>query len=229
MIKAVIFDLDDTLYDEVEYCKSGFKAIAKYLSDNMDLNVSESELYSDFRSAFDSGRRRDIFNFVMDKQGLPEDSQLIRRLVNIYRNHIPDIKLPDDSKNLLDELKKDYRLALLTDGFAPSQIHKVRSLGIRPYFNRIVFSQSLGRKYWKPSVRGYKIILKKLNCPPESSVYIADNPRKDFIGPNKLKMHSVRLIRAASLHKDRKSEHKSAEPEYTTDKIEDIPDIIKKL
>ena len=63
---------------------------------------------------------------------------------------------------VLKTLKKRYKLALLTDGYLPAQRLKVQALGIEKYFQAIVYTEELGREYWKPSTRGFENILKEL-------------------------------------------------------------------
>ncbi len=96
----------------------------------------------------------------------------------------------------------EYRLALLTDGFLPAQRLKVEALGIEGDFECIVYTEELGRKFWKPSTKGFKVLLKEMGVKADECVYVADNAAKDFIGPNELGMHTIQLVGANQIHNE---------------------------
>lgn len=226
MITTVIFDMDDTLYDEIDYCSSGFRAVAKFLADKYEANAGVA--FDALWSEFCSGNHNQTFNAALEVLNIPYETEDIVGLIRLYREHKPDIKLPDESKEVLDLLASKYPLALLTDGFLPAQELKVAALGIEKYFQHIVYTEKLGRQFWKPNPRGFEIILGKLQTKPETTVYIADNAKKDFIGPNSLKMHTIQLKRPNKVHL-LPPDDETAAPDETTDSIRKIPEILEKL
>ena len=199
MITTVIFDLDDTLYDEVEYCKSGFAAVAEFLANQTEAPCAE-HISTALWEQFNAGNRKTTFNAALNELDIDFDDNFIGKLINIYRNHNPKISLPQDSRDVLNELKTKYTLALLTDGFLPAQELKVKSLGIEQYFRCIVYTEQLGRDCWKPSPAGFEKIMQILQAKAENMVYVADNEKKDFIAPNKLGFSTIQLIRPARIH-----------------------------
>jgi putative hydrolase of the HAD superfamily len=200
MITTVIFDLDDTLYDEIEYCKSGLAAVADFLACSMKTRAEMRHIYEILWEQFNTGNRTKTFNAALDELGISHDDKLILELIQVYRQHKPNITLPPDSRDTLCQLSKKYTLALLTDGFLPAQELKVQALGIEKYFKAIVFTEQLGREFWKPSPVGFEKILQDLKAKPENTVYIADNEKKDFIAPNKLGFATIQILRPARLH-----------------------------
>jgi len=208
MVTTVIFDLDDTLYDEIEYCKSGFAAVAEFLANrseftsaNLTKVQAEMERIAEtLWEQFSTGNHTKTFNAALDKLKISYDEKLILELINVYRHHKPTITLPPDSRDTLCKLSKKYTLALLTDGFLPGQQLKIQALGIEQYFKSIVYTEQLGREYWKPSPVGFENIIQALEVRPENTVYIADNEKKDFIAPNKLGFISIQILRPARLH-----------------------------
>ena len=207
MITTVIFDLDDTLYDEIEYCKSGFAAAAEFLTNstesvsaNTPMAPKTRRIYEVLWQQFNTGNRTETFNAALDELELSYDDELISELIEVYRRHKPKITLPQDSRDSLCELSTKYTLALLTDGFLPGQQLKVQALGIEKYFKSIIYTEQLGREFWKPSPVGFEKILKSLEARPENTVYIADNEKKDFIAPNKLDFVTIQILRPARLH-----------------------------
>ncbi|MBN1123392.1 MAG: HAD family hydrolase [Sedimentisphaerales bacterium] len=204
VITTVIFDLDDTLYDEVDYCRSGFSAVARFLHNAMRLPVwmSQEKIHETFWAHFQKGNRSQTFNAAMDELGLDYDEEVIASLVRLYREHHPKISLPRESRDLLEKLEKRYKLALLTDGFLPAQQYKVEALEISGYFAHILYTENLGRSYWKPHTKGFEMLLKKIHECPENCVYIGDNAQKDFIAPNKLGMSTIQLVRPNRIHQE---------------------------
>jgi putative hydrolase of the HAD superfamily len=199
MITVVVFDLDDTLYDEIEYCRSGFTAVAKYLA-GTQRKLPVEHIFTALWQQFTAGNRTKTFNIALEQLGVDYDDTLIQQLVQVYRNHDPQITLPQDSRDVLSQLQKKYILALLTDGFLPAQKLKVSALGIEKYFKSIVYTEELGRQSWKPSPAGFERLLAQLDARPQTSAYIADNEEKDFIAPNKLGLVTIQVIRPAHIH-----------------------------
>jgi putative hydrolase of the HAD superfamily len=227
MITTVVFDLDDTLYDEIEYCKSGFRAVADFLAEPSNAFPAQ-RIFDALWKQFTSGNRRKTFDKALDELGISYNDKRIEELVNIYRSHIPNLTLPQDSRDVLYKLRAKYTLALLTDGFLPGQKLKVQSLGIEKFFKCIVYTEQLGREYWKPSPAGFEKIIELLNVKPENTVYIADNEKKDFIAPNKLGFLTVQLIRQARLHKS-SSTQPGTKAQYVIHKISQLPALLDEL
>ncbi len=223
MITAVIFDLDDTLYDEINYCRSGFTSVSEFLADLPQAPPAEP-IFDCLWKHFTAGNRTKTFNTALDQLGIDYDDKFIGELVKVYRNHIPKITLPADSKDILDQLHGRYTLALLTDGFLPAQQLKVQALGIEKYFNCIVYTEELGRDCWKPSPVGFEKVTEILNVKPQDIVYVADNAKKDFIAPNKLGFMTVQIIRPARIHTE-SSDQPDAAPQYVIHKITQLPDL----
>lgn len=227
MITTIIFDMDDTLYDEVDYCRSGFSAVADFLAKEPQMPPAD-RLFDCLWKQFSSGNHLTTFNTALDQLGVEYDKTFISRLVKVYRSHVPSIKLPPDSENILDQLAGKYTLGLLTDGFLPAQWLKVRALGIEKYFQAIIYTEQLGREFWKPSPAGFEKIMLALNAQPENSVYVADNEKKDFIAPNKLGILSIQLTRPARIHKDTSADP-NASPAHVIKNITELPRLLDNL
>lgn len=224
MISTVIFDLDDTLYDEVDYCKSGFAAVAQFLA-NLTEAFSAERIFVALWTQFATGNRSRTFNAALDELGVTCTAQLISKLIELYRSHIPKITLPDDSRDVLTQLSGKYALALLTDGFLPAQKLKVQTLGIEKYFKCLIYTEEIGREFWKPSPAGFEKIVQNLKAKPQNMAYVADNQVKDFIAPNKLGMATIQLIRPARIHKESAAEP-DAFPQHIIHNINKLPALL---
>jgi putative hydrolase of the HAD superfamily len=229
MITTIVFDLDDTLYDEIDYCRSGLAAVAKSLA-SLPLTPADAEarIFNSFWQEFISGNRDKIFNAALEKLGLPASQDTVKKLVELYRCHRPTITLPPSSKAILDTLSKKYTLALLTDGYLPAQELKVEALGIKDYFKFIVYTEAMGRQFWKPSPVGFERILSELNTKPENCVYVGDNELKDFIAPNQLGFTTIRLIRPNGIHRE-KGTDPNAPAAHTITDLADLPKLLESL
>ena len=231
MITTVVFDLDDTLYDEVEYCRSGFEAAAEFLASLPEatrLKGRAKRIFDAFWKQFTAGNRTKTFNTALAELDIRYDDKLIQQLIYAYRNHAPKITLPQDSRDALSQLSGKYTLALLTDGFLPAQQLKVQALGIEKYFKCIIYTEQLGREFWKPSPAGFEKLMQTLNAKPENIAYAADNEKKDFIAPNKLGFLTIRIIRPAGLHSE-SSQESAAAAQYTIRQISQLPALLEKL
>jgi putative hydrolase of the HAD superfamily len=227
MITTIAFDLDDTLYDELEYCKSGFDAVAHFLVKDPK-GLTAEQIYAQIWQQFQAGNHTKTFNAALDALGIKYAPDLITQCIQTYRNHNPKITLPADSRDVLEQLSKRYTLALLTDGFLPAQKLKVRALDIEKYFKSIIYSEELGRNCWKPSPVGFEKLMKDLNTKPEKCAYVADNPAKDFIAPNKLGFATIQILRPNRIHLGKPATPDAA-PKHTINKLTDLLKLLAKL
>ncbi len=139
MITTVIFDLDDTLYDEIDFCRSGFRAATQHIAQLSDAHAAD-EVFAVLWKCFITGDCGSTFNLALAELRLPDEGPLLGRLVEIYRTHTPTLTLPPESRAVLDDLKGRYTLGLLTDGFLPTQRLKVQALDIEHYFKAIMYT-----------------------------------------------------------------------------------------
>jgi putative hydrolase of the HAD superfamily len=186
---VIVFDLDDTLYDEIDFVKSGFREISAYLQDDKYYNFMIDEFYKN-----GSGK---VFNKLIEIFNLDISLQ---KLVEIYRFHKPNINLSQDSIKLL-EFAQNYKTALISDGHYITQKNKFDSLGLDEFINYTVFTDFHHTK--KPELKPFEMVMKKY--PNESYIYISDNPKKDFIAPNKLEWCSIRYRNNIGIYKKYKN------------------------
>lgn len=195
---AVVFDLDDTLYLERDYVRSGFRAVAVWAEGK--LGVEAEAGFETLWQLFKDGVRGITFNRWLASHTL-ESEELVDEMVAVYRAHTPGIKPLPGATSLLTRLQARCRLGLVSDGYLAVQQRKLSSLGLARHFEAIVFSDAWGREAWKPSVTPFRAVLSKLgDVEPARAVYVADNPAKDFVGPREIGMASIRLRHPAGLH-----------------------------
>lgn len=198
MTQLFVFDLDDTLYLEKDYVKSGFTAVNSHL-------VSSHDIYGFYDKAwnrFINGEKKYIFNNVLYDINYEENTLLVEELVKIYREHKPDIKLLDDAKWALNFYSKRHAISLLSDGYLKSQKNKVESLKIEKYFKKVYYTDYWGREFWKPNSFVFRELQKDFSKTYDEFVYISDNPLKDFIATNKLGWKSICIKRESGIYNE---------------------------
>ncbi len=195
-IKAVVFDLDDTLYPELEYVRSGFRAVGEWAEER--LGLSQAIVRAELQALFDAEFRGDTFQWWLSEQGLPEP--LLLEMVRVFRTHPPRIALYPDAERILNELKPVYQFGLVTEGRRESQQAKIRALSLDRWLSAVVILGEEDRAEWKPSRKPFDLVLEMLAEKGEGAVYVGDNPRKDFRGAREAGMATVRIRRPEGLH-----------------------------
>jgi putative hydrolase of the HAD superfamily len=195
-LKAIVFDLDDTLYAERDYVLSGFRALERWAE--RQLRIRPGEAYTELARLFDAGARVDTFNRWLAARGL--DGELVHEMVDVYRAHSPDIWPRPGVEQLLMRLGSRYRLGLVSDGELPVQRAKLRRLGLGRYLDEVLFTAECGAGYSKPSPVPFETLLRRLGADGRNAVYVADNPIKDFVGARRSGMHTMRLRMADGIY-----------------------------
>ena len=195
MIRAIAFDLDDTLYPEVQFVYSGYRAVSEAVRQQLGFEIDD-----DLVALFEAGQRGDLFTPVLQMHLGPVEEAFIRQLIEVYRQHKPTLRPFPEVRKVLEELKPSYRLAIVSDGWLGVQDRKLQALQIRPYFDVVVFSDKWGRDCWKPHPYAYEECARLLSLNPTSMVYVGDNPTKDFIAPCMMGMKTIRVRRTGTLH-----------------------------
>ncbi len=205
--KAIIFDLDDTLYDEEEYVYAAFLNTAVCLSDRYQY-CSKDALYKRMITLLDTSGRGKIFDEIIKEFNLPLS---VSEVVSMYRNTLPKLSLYEDATIFLNTLSKaKIKTGLITDGCSLVQHNKVKALSLDKRLDFILVTDDF--KLSKPDTKVYLKCLEGLSVNPGEAVYIGDNPKKDFIGAKEIGMETIRIIRPKGMHmKD------SATPEYEAD------------
>lgn len=182
--KVIVFDLDDTLYYEIDFLKSAYKEIAQTVSQESGINAER--IFQDMLNGF--FEEKNVFKELLSSYKV---SCSIQDFLKIYRNHKPKLQLTKDRLNLLNKIKdRQIPLGLLTDGRSIQQRSKIEALGISHYFNEIVISEEFGSE--KPNELNYKHFESVFG--EAQFYYIGDNVKKDFVSANTLNWITIRLI-----------------------------------
>ena len=178
MVKAVVFDLDDTLYMENEFVEYGLKNaanVAETVYGIVNANEKIRSLYQESKA--------NVFDRLVNAEKIKDKEIAVAGLVKAYRNCEPkSLRCNPGVLYLLKTLKKkEMHMGIITDGFADVQKSKIKALGIQEYIDKIVITDELGGvQCRKPNPIGFEKMLKMLDVKPQEMVYIGDNPNKDF-------------------------------------------------
>lgn len=189
MKKLIIFDLDDTIYPEQQYNLACYKAAANKFIEDYSI-----DLYPYIEKQFKERNYQNLFSLAIANENIDCSEEYIYNvLVKTYRSYRPKLKPYEGFMRYIERLKKNYKLAIITDGPLDTQRSKIKALGIASYFDLVLCSSELGNNVKKPSSEPYEYVLKMLGVHHRDSVYIGDNVKKDFIYPNFSGMHSIHL------------------------------------
>lgn len=191
-LKVIIFDLDDTLYSEKEYVRSGYRAIARMLPEVVQMEEKLWQAFEQNKPAIDE---------VLTAEGLHTDA-LKQTCLAVYRAHQPDIHFFEGATELLLRLRADgYMLGVITDGRPEGQRAKIKALGLDALVDYIIVTDELGGvEYRKPNCAAFIRMQEMFAVPFEEMCYIGDNIKKDFIAPKKLGMKCIYFKNADGLY-----------------------------
>jgi putative hydrolase of the HAD superfamily len=197
-VHTVVFDVDDTLYDEKQFVEGGFAAVDAWLQARHGAVGFESAA----RRIFASGRRGRIFNEALESLEMPAMPEFIAEMIEVYRGHSPKLQLLPDAEIALQwAMDSGLQVALITDGTASVQRRKLKALDLDHRISCQVVTDELGGKeFWKPHPAAFLRVMDAYPGKRGGYVYVADNPRKDFIAPRQLGWRTIRVRRPGGEH-----------------------------
>ena len=217
-IKGIIFDLDDTLYSEKDYVKSGFVAVGRFFN-NADYADELMEYFEQGKPAID---------YLLEKIG---KQGLKREVLDIYREHYPNIELYEGVKDTILALKKrGIRIGIITDGRSEGQRNKLQALGLYDLISGedIIITDELGGvQFRKPCDIAFRIIQNRWQLNFSEIVYVGDNLNKDFQAPGQLGMQFAFFNNNEGLYYDEKSQNNVSNiSSFTISKINEIKNTV---
>lgn len=190
MSGAVLFDLDDTLYDAGQYYRGAFGEISSYITGKHGFSGEDVfqmlvRLWREKTSMYPH-----LFNDLIAGLKLePEEPESLVRIFNGYNGKI------EPYPGVVPTLKwlrgEKYKLGVITDGNLERQTRKLEMLGLGHYFNTIVYTQEIAPK---PSPLPFTVALNRLGTRAEDTFYVANNPLIDFQGAREIGLHTVRIL-----------------------------------
>jgi putative hydrolase of the HAD superfamily len=221
MIRALIFDLDDTLYRESDFVSGGYRAVAHRLEATCGAGWEQTHEFMMAKLA--RAGRRSVFPAVLER--FPAAALRLEDLVSIYRGHIPEIRLYDGYAELLRELRKSRRLGLVTDGNPRVQRAKCEALRLEEFFDQMIFTWDHGEDKEKPHPFAFRLMLDRLGVDASEALFIGDNVEKDCRGARAAGMKSVRVRKQGP---DREAKHEE-DADIVIDSLLQLPLVLTLL
>ena len=182
-LKAIIFDLDDTLYSEKEYVRSGYQKIAEAIPQVEDAAEKLWKLFEEKKPAIDELLRLENIQSEETKQAC----------LHAYRYQIPDIHLYEGVVKMLHEFKhQGLKIGIITDGRPEGQRAKIQVLNLETMVDEIIVTDEFGgAEFRKPNPIAFQTMRERLDVAYEEMCYVGDNIKKDFVSPENLGMRSI--------------------------------------
>jgi putative hydrolase of the HAD superfamily len=199
-VDCVLFDLDDTLYEHVDFLRGAFADVAAAVDPTRRDALAAAMLDIVSAEGADGGR---IFERALARVGHPADARTLDRMAVAFHTHAPDVLPPAAGvRHLLGLLAARFPLGLVTDGDVVVQRAKLRALRLADRFRVVVLADSLGGPAMrKPHPAPYRAALDALGARAAHSVFVGDHPGRDVAGARALGMTTVRVLTGE--HRDR--------------------------
>lgn len=194
--RVIVFDLDDTLYLERDFVRSGFQAAGMWLQQETGISGLEARC----QELFAAGHRTLIFDNALKYLGTDGNAELVARLIEVYRTHTPNIALASDADRYLRQRSGNRLFALITDGTATTQMAKIRALGLDRLLEHVICTGAWGHDFSKPHPRAFETVEAWSGTSATRLVYVADNPTKDFVTPKVRGWWTVQITRPGRIH-----------------------------
>lgn len=216
--RAVIFDLDDTLYEEFTFVRKGYETVADHLVDKFQ--ADRGVLLTEMLTYYQAQGRDKLFDHLLKKYPWGKNVP-VAELLKIYRMHPTDLVLYEDARLVLDRLKQGgIKTGVITDGFKAVQKAKYDGLVLDQWIEHAIFTDDLGPGKHKPSPLAFEKMCQVLKVDYADACYVGDNPAKDFLAGNQLGMVTVRLKRG--MHRNASAPGADYEAKHTCNHLEEI-------
>ncbi len=182
MIKAVFFDIDDTLYDTSGFAELARKAALSTMID-AGLPLSHKEAYSLLREIIkEKGSNYDKHFNILTKRVFGEEKPLLIALGMITYHNVKFALLrlfPDTMSTLIYLKKNNYQLGAISNGLTIKQWEKLIRLGLYHFFDDVVTSQEAESE--KPDPKNFQLALDRLRCQDHKSVMAGNKFSEDIL------------------------------------------------
>jgi putative hydrolase of the HAD superfamily len=194
-VKAVIFDLDDTLYEREQFVQSGFAAVGEALARRFGLPAAGT--VRSLRRARTGGHAGRELQALCADHGLSAD--LVPELVDVIRRHEPVLTLAPAALPVLTQLRADgWRLGILTNGLPLTQRAKVDALGLEARVDAVLYAEEHAPG-GKPSRAAFDAVLAALDVRAAQAVFVGDDLERDVVGARHAGLSTIRVPAGAGV------------------------------
>jgi putative hydrolase of the HAD superfamily len=195
MVRAVFFDLDDTLYSSTELSKKArITAIEHMVSKGLEMEVDEAYVaLMRVVTRYGSNYGHHFERFFTDELGLPPDYRMISAAIIAY-HHTKFVNMrpyPHTIETIIELRTRGYRLAVISDGLPLKQWEKLVRLGMDDFFDQVLISGDETIGVEKPNPKLFEIAMERTGSTPDSAVMVGDKLRSDVDGANNAGITSI--------------------------------------
>lgn len=227
-IRAVSFDIDDTLHDfhtaschalervmERLRCEIGPAAAALRLEDVIaDLTAVAEEMehpYADLHGLRTRSFLRTLGRFGRTDRAAAESLSLL-----YLRHRFDRVELFDGVPDVLRALRRKYRVCAVSNGE-----QDLAQLGLDGAFDVVVFAADVG--FDKPDARIFRAAMDRAHCAPEAFVHVGDSPEHDVAGVQAAGGRGVWFNRASAPLPE------SSRPDAVVRSLRDVPAVLERM
>ncbi|WOC60434.1 HAD family hydrolase [Paenarthrobacter sp. AT5] len=208
-IRAVLFDLDNTLFDHSSSARAGVDAFLHHLGTESSNELTrcwfqiEEVNYQRFLAkelTFQEQRRERLRQFLpLAGLSVPQTNTRIDELFTTYLENYEDAwrAFPDAGPALTSLRGMGVPVGVITNGNHDQQTSKVKRIGLEPLVDR-VFSSEL-TSHAKPAIEAFLQPCRSMNVSPTETLYIGDNYRIDVEGARNAGLQAIHLDREGSM------------------------------
>ncbi len=222
-MKAIIFDLDDTLYDCTGSLLEASRKRAARAMVNAGLPSTEEEVYLLQKELSEKhGPYYPVFNEISNKFNMGHE--LVRSALKAYNsNEVTDIQLfPDVVPTLKKLAQEKYKLFLLTTGIYERQYKKIELLNLKPYFDEIIINDQEVGLLMEDS---FEAIVRKYSLSPQNVVVVGDRVRGELRIAKSKGMVTVQMLHGR--FKNETAYDSSNKPDYKIKRFFQLPTLLK--
>jgi len=192
MIKAVIFDLDNTLLDFISMKESAVSSAVNAMIE-AGLDLDEKSSYERIITLYqETGwENQQIFDiFLKEKTGEVDNKYLAAAIVSYRRAREATLRLYPDVQRTLNVLAKmGLKLAVVSDAPSREAWMRIYYLNLHHVFDLVLTFDDVGER--KPSPKGFEMALEKLGIKTDEALMIGDWPERDVVGASKLGIKTI--------------------------------------
>jgi putative hydrolase of the HAD superfamily len=176
MYRAILFDLDDTLYDLRSYWRERLR-VALDLVQVRYAHLDAEALVSVAMSEWVFIERWPEF---LRRQGVDDEALVAETHAAFRQDWFERMALAEDAAPTLLALRQRYKLGLITNGPSAIQRAKIERFGLAEYFDELIVSGEVGVA--KPDPAIFRLALERLGVESAEALFVGDSPEYDLRG-----------------------------------------------
>ncbi len=174
LIKTLLFDLDNTLFDY----DVAFEGFIERLGQRFQIDLLPEIDQIHLKNEKGYAPRVAFFDWLAETYALPESGEELWKLMQDgFSNYV---LVTDSTKKMLKRFATQYKIAILTNGSSVNQRNKITRSGLGKIISEIYISGEMD--FEKPDVEVFRLACKKLDTPTEQTLYIGDHWENDIEG-----------------------------------------------